>query len=557
MEFLFVIGAVLLLFILLAAVIYEKRLETSRTSSALSRLGLCHELSSNIVSVYNGGDGATSRIMPLPYNVSISPSSRLIEIISRGERDDFVTCTIPIEKVVYYDTAHNYYNGSVEGYISSLQGYNNSAYPAFNINTTSIQLENIGGRVFISSRCNINEIDFAEVQSIQGNYNPVMLPLKSLDNKTLELLAGMRGEAGEGEYMFNVAYAKLGSPYCILSVLQELGYTGSDQCVEYKKGNPQSKCDIFYNTNLIRDYLLNPNTPDFTNWYNIIIYEDVQNLNPSQLSMYEERIKSGAWALLSGQVLDSSSGYAFGAYLYTNTPSGGTASLVQQDPEGFFSPLSRSPITFSGTGSAVNLGGLVNYYSLYRFNNPPQNDAVARWKYMDSGEPHGDVYYFNNYCDMLPEVKELLKNILSVEYFTYIYADFRISRTINENLQANNPVSLLAAHNIDNPSYELDYAWLGEINWCNLDNDALCTSWNQLDIEENGDIKRRDETEVIGKCENHISRYSQPRVAKCTFNLGSAAINNIRVKLKFTASTGSGQVPVKVDFIQLEGCYAG
>jgi len=556
MEIVFVIGILLFLFILLAASVYEKRSETRKTSSALTKSNLCYEVANNIASVYNGGDGATARITSLNYNISIDPPSRLIKIINRDDEDDYITCTIPVEKVLYYDSVHNRYNGTIGSYIASLQGYNNSFYPNFNINATSIQLENIDGRVFINSRCNINEIDFAEAQSNQGFYIPTTLPVRRFDNNSVEVVSGTRSEEpGTGQYKFNVAYAKLGDYRCILGVLQQLGYIGTDECQEYQSpscSTPQTKCDIFKSTSVIDKCLFNPTKPDFTEHYTIIIYEDVQNLDSTQLSVYEERISNGAWALLSGKILTSATGYAFESYLYTNTPNGGAASLIQQDPEGLLASLTRDPITFTGTGSSGNLAGLTNYYTLYRFNAAPQNDAVARWKYPDTGEPHGDVYYFNNYCDMLTEIEDLLRNILSISYFTYIQSDFRISRTINESLQANNPVTILVAHNIGNPSYSADYAWIGEVSWCNLDTDVNCASWNVLEIDENGYLEGT--TNKI--CENLKSEYNKPKVAKCTFELGSASVNNIKVRIKFINSEGAGQVPVTIDFIQLEDCYS-
>ncbi len=561
MEVVFVVGVILFMFLLLAAAVYEKRTETSKTSSALNKLSLCHEVANNIAAVYNGGDGATARITSLYYNVSINPKSKVIAVINKDDRDDFVTCTIPVEKVLYYDTVHGYYNGSIEGYVAQLQGYNttNAFYSNFNINTTSIQLENIDGRVFINSKCNINEVDVAEAQSSQGFNNPVTLPIKRFDDDTIEIISGTREETpGEGQYLFNVAYAQLGGEQCIEAVLDSLGYTGSDDCTAYQSpscSSPQTKCDIFKSTSVIDKCLFNPSQPAFTDWYNIIIFEDVQNLDAVELSVFEQRISGGAWALISGDGVDSE---AFGAYLHAGVPpSNQWASLVQQDPEGMLPTLTTTTLQFTGTGSSKNSFGLINYYALYTFD-PPYSvyDAVSRWKYPDTGDPHGDVYYFNNYCDLQSELTELLRNILSVNYFTYIYADFRISRTIQESLQANNPISLLVAHNIENPSFASDYAWIGEISWCDLDNDPSCASWNTIEIDENG--YKEGTTEMI--CENSKAEYNKPKVAKCTFELDPTGlipdIHNIRVRIKFINAEGAGQAPITVDFVQLEGCHA-
>lgn len=541
MEFFFVIGTIIFFFIILSWIVVERKSETKETKEFLDKRDACIKIVNSINSVYSGKDGSTLKISNFKYGINITPAYRTVEIYEPGNRKDFVTCSLPVEKVVYYYPEAGY-NGSVEKYEETLAGYG-STFSSFEINSTAIQLKNIEDRVFIGKTCSLNEVDYAEGEALDGTFRPLTNPVKRLDGDIFTLIAAGEGTM-PGDYLFNVAYVKLGSPWCLLTVLEEVGYIGNNTCTFYDDPqcrDPQGACNIFKSTSVARNCLFSPAETNFTNWYTLFLYEDVQNLDATQLGVFQDRVSRAGWALLSGEILDSIQGYAFGAYLYNNYGTG-IAQHIGDDPEGLLE-LTEPTIDFTGyTGSATNPNNLADYMPLYNFISYPNNTAIARWNYPDNTGLHGDVYYFTDYCTVKEAIKELVKKVLSIEYYTWAYNEFKLTKQVGAAVPAQNPINIYVAHEITDLNYQGKTSWISRIDWCNLD--TGCTSWSTIEVGE-----------APGICENHVSAYNNKKIAKCTISLGNPNIENIGLKIKFSAPSGSGRVPINVDFIQVETCY--
>lgn len=540
-EFFFMLGTVIFFFLIVAWVVIERREATQQTTDFLGKKDLCTKLASSISSVYSGGDGTTLKIPNIRYGINITPSYRTISVYDLHNKKDFAECSVPVEKILFYNPEAGY-NGSVAKYQSTLKGFGSAEY-SFRIENSTIQLRDIEDRVFISTNCSLNEADYAEGMTTQGDSRLVTNPLKRLDGNTLNLVATGVGSL-PGEYLLNIAYTKLGQPYCLLPVLEELGYLGANECVEYSDpqcNDPKGACNIFKSTSVIQRCLFDPDHPSFTNWYSMFLYEDVQNLDATQLGVLEDRISRSAWALLSGGILKADQGYVLGAYVYDEYGTG-LAQHVGDDSEGLLE-LTNPSVDYSGkVGSVRNPGNLADFEPLYEFISYPGYYAIARWKYPDQATLHGNLYYFTDYCIVSDAIKELVQKVMSIEYYNWVSMEFRLARRVGETVPAQNPISIYVAHEINDINYQDKTAWISRIEWCNLDKG--CPSWNLVEVGE-----------VTTVCQNHVSAYNNKTIAKCRINLLDQKVENIGLKIKFSAPSGSGMVPINVDFIQVETCY--
>jgi len=94
MEWLFAIGAVFLIFLLLLGFSFDKRVEVIKTERFTNLRDECLKVSELIMSNFIGGNG-TQIQSQLFYNVSIDPDNGLIIV---GDKD-IVTCTVPINQI--------------------------------------------------------------------------------------------------------------------------------------------------------------------------------------------------------------------------------------------------------------------------------------------------------------------------------------------------------------------------------------------------------------------------------------------------------------------------
>ncbi|MFH1592349.1 MAG: hypothetical protein ABIB47_03205 [Candidatus Woesearchaeota archaeon] len=97
-EWLFAIGTLFLVFLLVLGFSFDKKIEVMKTEKYIGLRGECLKLSEIIVSTFLSGNGTEIQTQ-ISYNASIDPNNQLITI----EDVDLVTCTIPINRTSNVD----------------------------------------------------------------------------------------------------------------------------------------------------------------------------------------------------------------------------------------------------------------------------------------------------------------------------------------------------------------------------------------------------------------------------------------------------------------------
>ena len=91
-EFIFAIGMVLLIFLFIMGVAFNKSIDVNRIKRTIETKDTCTKFSSAIMNAFLHGNG-TRINLKLDYNATTFPNSRLVSV-----DDDYVTCSIPIDQ---------------------------------------------------------------------------------------------------------------------------------------------------------------------------------------------------------------------------------------------------------------------------------------------------------------------------------------------------------------------------------------------------------------------------------------------------------------------------
>ncbi len=91
-EFIFVIGMLFFIFLLILAFVFDKNLDVNESKKIIETKSDCTKLADLIINAFLSGN--TTKIQSkLSYNATISSNSRVILV------EDYVQCTLPINQV--------------------------------------------------------------------------------------------------------------------------------------------------------------------------------------------------------------------------------------------------------------------------------------------------------------------------------------------------------------------------------------------------------------------------------------------------------------------------
>ena len=91
-EFLFAIGTVVIIFLIILAFSFERRNDIKDTESSLSKKNECLKISNFITEIFIGGEGALANAK-IGYDVSIQGEARMLCV------DNDFCCSFPINRV--------------------------------------------------------------------------------------------------------------------------------------------------------------------------------------------------------------------------------------------------------------------------------------------------------------------------------------------------------------------------------------------------------------------------------------------------------------------------
>ncbi|QQG38732.1 MAG: hypothetical protein HYS32_03970 [Candidatus Woesearchaeota archaeon] len=393
LETLFAVVIVLVAVGSIMAAVAERKSSVEDTEEFLEQRDFCLKLSNDINSVFTNGDGATVKVSKTPYNAFFDGPSREIWV-------ENARCSMPISSIT--------------------NGINNS----FVVSKGLLQMENRDNTVYISSNCIINAPVYAETAASDSNISKVVTNLvKKDDDKYAEInVLGHKDENNKNLYQgnaeVNIAYLRLGQ-HCTQSNLQEL--LDEYQCKDYDEDVGVTKCDIFYNENVIRDEFFGNSLYEE---YDIYIIEDVQNsIGDNEAKILENETKEGKWMFFSGRF--GSSGVKFGINYWTNK--GDAPATVKNYTDEFFQlDAGKQYYGTKKNMAATKNNSVGSYVQIADFKN--NYDAMSRWDYGD-----GDVYFISDICedDIPDKLKLAIERIIRLLNGGWLYAEFELVPLIN------------------------------------------------------------------------------------------------------------------------------
>lgn len=405
-ELFFAIGFILLFFVVMSLINFDKAQDISKIQRISVERGLCQEISNAISSTYSKGDGSSVTLDLKDHSVEFNKESQTLLV------DDEYPCTLPITDIT--------------------DGSQNNIFSISDIE--NLRITNIDNIVYINPDCVTYPISYAEDDNGKRitslvKYNDAIksrLSFKRYVNNSIQ---------DYNQYMedHNLRIAFLNKANGC-DQTQELNLFHSIDCAYADDPDYQNfRCHIFKSESTIQDLFENENGYSLQN-YQLVVLEQHPQQYPSsdQMQLLEDWVEQGN-VLIAGDRLSKSSSNLFGvSWSYVKTDTIGSYLTLDSSfytyPDKFLvlGGSAQVPATWDPSSSHyVSCTGLctaTNYTNFARFSN--NNHGLSRWYYGS-----GEVYYFSSICNvpdiynggsLTTRVGDLIERIIGSYKNTYI-----------------------------------------------------------------------------------------------------------------------------------------
>jgi len=503
-ELLFAIGFIMLFFIMITLINFERSSNIKDIDKTLDERALCQQISNGISNVYSKGHGTSTVIKFKDHNATFDKNNQVILI------DDNYPCTIPLRDIS---------NGT-------------NTTSVFTLTAQDLRLQNINNVVYINSNCFTYYVSDAE----DSNGTKYTNKVKYNDNNYANISLSNKIDGSIEDYedflrdnIINISFIDVGNECPDLQMNQILQDFGCSD--DFREGNapPTTNCHIYHDNGHIHKFFNNAN---LLQGYKIVVIEQEQLTN-SQLDELEDWVEAGG-ILIYGDKILSASGNKFGSRwnyksdtinnnwtalnsFYTNPDSylelGGTINnKARKDPDA----------EHYSSDCISCIPDAVNYTVIAEFLNG--DNAISRWNF-----GNGTVYHFSSLCDpqdayntgtLTVKINEMIKRMLGSYKYNYLDTVIDFDPELGFNGTTSNITTLKYRINIQS-GYNLSLyeKYLGDF---------------------------------ILKCTDQTILNNQ-----CAFNPSSLAVNQIRLRTEFyVKELNIINRQVDIDYQDIQICYS-
>src|SRR3989338_5086089 len=233
-ELLFAIGFIMLFFIMITLINFERSSNIKDIDKTLDERALCQQISNGISNVYSKGHGTSTVIKFKDHNATFHKNNQVILI------DDNYPCTIPLRDIS---------NGT-------------NTTSVFTLTAQDLRLQNINNVVYINSNCFTYYVSDAE----DSNGTKYTNKVKYNDNNYANISLSNKIDGSIEDYedflrdnIINISFIDVGNECPDLQMNQILQDFGCSD--DFREGNapPTTNCHIYHDNGHIHKFFNNAN----------------------------------------------------------------------------------------------------------------------------------------------------------------------------------------------------------------------------------------------------------------------------------------------------------
>ncbi|MBS3146983.1 hypothetical protein J4471_04785 [Candidatus Woesearchaeota archaeon] len=402
-ELFFAIGFILLFFMAITLINFEKNQSVKNISTDIELRNICLSIANAITNVYSKGMGATEIIKLNNHQAEFNLDNQVIML------DDSYTCTIPITDVT--------------------DGTPNTV---FTITSNSLRITNLYEIVYINLDpfCITYNANYAEDSN--GRKITALLKYDDGSSTAIQLKRRLNNNIPDynqylADHDLRIAFIDVGNA---CTSAQQGNILSSISCATISASNPtpdlNDRCHkyTYFDTTIQQSFLNLINS----NEYNLVIIED-EIIPVSILNALSTWIQNGNILLLGGKYINFKADTRFGVIWNYPSPAIDTLTVTNQyylNPDLF--------LIFASGASWSNMQKMYltecltctpdaqDYSSIAKFAT--NVDGIARWTFGS-----GEVYYFSSMCHpndfyglgtLTIDIGTMIRNIIGVQKYGYI-----------------------------------------------------------------------------------------------------------------------------------------